>query len=73
VAALAGAGSIALGAALGLPAVPLMVVGAGLCFFLRLMSLIAAGACLPVSLIKRLTNFDNPPTTVALAGPVYGR
>ena len=39
VAALAGAGSIALGSALGLPPVPVMVFGAGLCLFLRLMSL----------------------------------
>jgi len=39
VAALAGAGSIALGATLGLPPLPVMVLGAGLCLFLRLMSL----------------------------------
>ena len=39
VAALAGAGSIALGSVLGLPAIPVMVFGAGLCLFLRLMSL----------------------------------
>jgi uncharacterized membrane protein YeiH len=38
VTALAGAGSIALGSALGLPAVPTMVFGASFCLFLRLMS-----------------------------------
>jgi uncharacterized membrane protein YeiH len=39
VAALAGAGSIALGATLGLPPLPVMMLGASLCLFLRLMSL----------------------------------
>jgi uncharacterized membrane protein YeiH len=39
VAALAGAGSMALGFTLGLPHIPVMVFGAGLCLFLRLMSL----------------------------------
>jgi uncharacterized membrane protein YeiH len=39
VAALAGAGSIALGFTFGLPPLPVMVFGAGLCLFLRLMSL----------------------------------
>jgi uncharacterized membrane protein YeiH len=39
VAALAGAGSIAVGHALGLPALPVALFGAGLCLFLRLMSL----------------------------------
>jgi uncharacterized membrane protein YeiH len=39
VAALAGAGSIALGARLGAPALPTAAFGAGLCLFLRLMSI----------------------------------
>jgi uncharacterized membrane protein YeiH len=39
VAALADAGSIALGHRLGAPAMPMAVVGAGLCLFLRLMSI----------------------------------
>lgn len=39
VAALAGAGSIALGERLGAPALPMAAVGAGLCLFLRLMSI----------------------------------
>lgn len=39
VAALTGAGSIALGERLGAPAVPMAVIGAGLCLFLRLMSI----------------------------------
>jgi uncharacterized membrane protein YeiH len=39
VAALAGAGSVALGFVLGLPHVPVVLFGAGLCLFLRLMSL----------------------------------
>ena len=74
VAALAGAGSIALGSALGLPPVPVMVFGAGLCLFLRLMSLYRGWRLLLlVSPIKRLTNFDSLPCTVALAGPVDER
>ena len=39
VAALAGAGSIALGERLGAPAMPMAAFGAGLCLFLRLMSI----------------------------------
>jgi uncharacterized membrane protein YeiH len=39
VAALAGAGSVAAGYALGLPHLPVVLFGAGLCLFLRLMSL----------------------------------
>jgi uncharacterized membrane protein YeiH len=39
VAALAGAGSVALGFVLGLPHLPVVLFGAGLCLFLRLMSL----------------------------------
>ena len=39
VAALAGAGSVSLGAVLGWPARPVALFGAGLCLFLRLMSL----------------------------------
>jgi uncharacterized membrane protein YeiH len=39
VAALAGAGSVALGFVLGLPHLPMVLFGAGLCLFLRLMSL----------------------------------
>jgi uncharacterized membrane protein YeiH len=39
VAALAGAGSVAAGYALGLPALPVALFGAALCLFLRLMSL----------------------------------
>jgi len=39
VAALAGAGSVALGRVLDLPPLPMAVFGAGLCLFLRLMSL----------------------------------
>jgi uncharacterized membrane protein YeiH len=39
VAALAGAGTIAFGSAVGLPALPVALFGAGLCLFLRLMSL----------------------------------
>jgi uncharacterized membrane protein YeiH len=39
VAALAGAGSVSLGAVLGLPARPVALFAAGLCLFLRLMSL----------------------------------
>jgi uncharacterized membrane protein YeiH len=39
VAALAGAGSIALGARLGTPVLPTAMFGAGLCLFLRLMSI----------------------------------
>ena len=39
VAALAGAGSIALGFWLGLPSLPTALFGAALCLFLRLMSL----------------------------------
>ncbi len=48
VAALAGAGTIALGHWLGLPAAPTALVGAGLCLFLRLMS-IYRGWRLPVA------------------------
>jgi uncharacterized membrane protein YeiH len=39
VAALAGAGSVAMGFVLGLPRLPVVLFGAGLCLFLRLMSL----------------------------------
>jgi uncharacterized membrane protein YeiH len=39
VAALAGAGSVAVGFVLGLPHLPVVLFGAGLCLFLRLMSL----------------------------------
>lgn len=39
VAALAGAGSVAIGHVLGLPAIPVALAGAALCLFLRLMSL----------------------------------
>ena len=48
VAALAGAGSIALGFAAGLPSWPVALFGAGLCLFLRLMS-IYRGWRLPVA------------------------
>lgn len=48
VAALAGAGTLALGHWLGLPAGPTALVGAGLCLFLRLMS-IYRGWRLPVA------------------------
>jgi uncharacterized membrane protein YeiH len=48
VAALAGAGTISLGHWLGLPAAPTALVGAGLCLFLRLMS-IYRGWRLPVA------------------------
>ncbi|MBL6614557.1 MAG: trimeric intracellular cation channel family protein [Reyranella sp.] len=47
VAALAGAGSVALGFVLGLPHLPVVLFGAGLCLFLRLMS-IYRGWRLPV-------------------------
>ena len=47
VAALAGAGSISLGFVLGLPPLPVALFGAGLCLFLRLMSLYR-GWSLPV-------------------------
>jgi len=47
VAALAGAGSISLGFVLGLPHLPVALFGAGLCLFLRLMSLYR-GWSLPV-------------------------
>lgn len=49
VAALAGAGTVALGFWLDLPAVPTALVGAGVCFFLRLMS-IYRGWHLPVAM-----------------------
>jgi uncharacterized membrane protein YeiH len=52
VAALAGAGSIALGFVLGLPTLPVTLFGAGLCLFLRLMS-IYRGWRLPVATSKR--------------------
>jgi uncharacterized membrane protein YeiH len=48
VAALAGAGSISLGFMLGLPTLPVALFGAGLCLFLRLMS-IYRGWRLPVA------------------------
>jgi len=52
VAALAGAGSIALGFAAGLPSWPVALFGAGLCLFLRLMS-IYRGWRLPVAGLNR--------------------
>jgi uncharacterized membrane protein YeiH len=52
VAALAGAGSIALGFILGLPSLPVALFGAGLCLFLRLMS-IYRGWRLPVAASNR--------------------
>ena len=53
VAALAGAGSIALGEGLGLPSLPVALFGAGLCLFLRVMS-IYRGWRLPVAKPKEL-------------------
>ena len=51
VAALAGAGSISLGFMLGLPTLPVALFGAGLCLFLRLMS-IYRGWRLPIARAK---------------------
>ncbi len=51
VAALAGAGTIALGFWLGLPSLPMTLAGAGICLFLRLMS-IYRGWRLPVAVTK---------------------
>jgi len=51
VAALAGAGTISLGFWLGLPSLPVTLAGAGLCLFLRLMS-IYRGWRLPVAVTK---------------------
>ena len=56
VAALAGAGTIALGTWLGLPSLPVALAGAGLCLFLRLMS-IYRGWHLPIAAAKR-RSFD---------------
>jgi uncharacterized membrane protein YeiH len=53
VAALAGAGSVALGSTLGLPHRPVALAGAGLCLFLRLMS-IYRGWHLPLAKSKEL-------------------
>ena len=53
VAALAGAGSIALGEGLGLPSLPVACFGAALCLFLRVMS-IYRGWRLPVAKPKEL-------------------
>lgn len=52
VAALAGAGSVALGARLGAPILPTAAFGAGLCLFLRLMS-IYRGWRLPAARSRR--------------------
>jgi uncharacterized membrane protein YeiH len=52
VAALAGAGTVALGTWLGLPHVPVTLAGAGLCLFLRLMS-IYRGWRLPIAAVHK--------------------
>jgi uncharacterized membrane protein YeiH len=51
VAALAGAGTISLGFWLGLPSLPVTLAGAGICLFLRLMS-IYRGWRLPIAVTK---------------------
>ncbi len=51
VAALAGAGTISLGFWLGLPSLPVTLAGAGICLFLRLMS-IYRGWRLPIAVAK---------------------
>lgn len=57
VAALAGAGTIALGAWLGLPSLPVIAVAAGLCLFVRLMS-IYRGWRLPVAKRRSYSKTD---------------
>lgn len=57
VAALAGAGAVALGFWLGLPTLPTAVAGAGICLFLRLMS-IYRGWHLPVAATKRKSSLE---------------
>lgn len=57
VAALAGAGAVALGFWLGLPTLPTAVAGAGICLFLRLMS-IYRGWHLPVAANKRKSSLE---------------
>jgi uncharacterized membrane protein YeiH len=57
VAALAGAGAVSIGFWLGLPTLPTAVAGAGICLFLRLMSLYR-GWHLPVAATKRKSSLE---------------
>ena len=77
VAALAGTGTVALGTWLGLPSLPVALAGAGLCLFLRLMS-IYRWWHLPIAatkygLLKKPTKFQRLNPRPALAGLVEGR